>query len=558
MRKKGLFRSRSSADEAARQATDNFREFFETIDDLFIIGSAEGRIIYTNSAVSRKLGYSPDELVRMHILDLHPGDKREEAGAILAAMFRKERNYCPLELLRKDGSRMPVETRIWQGLWDGKEAIFGISKDLGAEQAALQKFESFFENNPALMAITSLPDQKITQVNTTFIEKLGYRKDELIGHTAAELGLFESPDAKAEITKSVVEWGIFRNTELTVSRKDGSTLSGLFSGALINSQGQSMLVTVMFDISEQVRLRREVENQRQRLEYIIEGTRLGTWEWFIPSGQLICNNRFFEMLGYDPADMTGFSMDSWGELCHPDDFESANALMQRHFRGEIPMYSNEVRLRHKDGSYVWILCRGQATERGADGNVIHVFGTHLDITEKKTFEEKLRDSAIRDPLTNLYNRRHVFEHLEILVAQCMRGKTTIAIAMVDIDHFKQVNDEYGHLAGDFVLREFALAIQKELRPYDLCGRYGGEEFIIVFTNETPESAAAIVQRILESVRAATYEYEGIPIRFTFSSGVSGSGETGAGTLVGDAIIAIADRRMYIAKKSRRNRVVTQG
>jgi len=332
---------------------------------------------------------------------------------------------------------------------------------------------------------------------------------------------------------------------------------GLFSGARINSQGQDMLITVMLDVTEEVTLRKEVERQRQQLENVIEGTLLGTWEWDIATGELICNDRWFEMLGYDPKEVGRFTIERWRALCHGDDLAVGDGLMQRHFARETPYYSHEIRLRRKDGAWAWVLCRGQVIERDQDGVAIRMFGIHLDIAEKMAFEEKLSDAAIRDSLTNLYNRRHVFEHLDALIAKNVREKVDISLAMLDIDHFKAVNDEYGHLAGDFVLREFSRVIEGELRPYDLCGRYGGEEFIII-ANDSRDKAAGIVQRILNRIRASSFVFEGTPIRFTFSAGVADIGKTPQGNRCGEALIAIADRRLYAAKEAGRNRVINEG
>ena len=101
----------------------------------------------------------------MRLLDMHPADKRQEAEAIVTAMFRGERSSCPLPLGRKDGGLVPAETRVWFGRWDGQNCIFGISKNLTAEQEAQQRFERLFRNNPTLMALSSLPDRRFTDVN---------------------------------------------------------------------------------------------------------------------------------------------------------------------------------------------------------------------------------------------------------------------------------------------------------------------------------------------------------------------------------------------------------
>ena len=113
-----------------QEKDDNFRTFFDNVGDIIIVGSPDGKIFYTNPAASLKLGYSTAELKNMHVLDVHPTDKREEAEEIFAAMFKGERETCPLPLQRKDGALVPVETRAWFGKWSGADCIFGLSREV--------------------------------------------------------------------------------------------------------------------------------------------------------------------------------------------------------------------------------------------------------------------------------------------------------------------------------------------------------------------------------------------------------------------------------------------
>ncbi len=115
---------------ALRDSETNLRSFFNTIGDLAVVAAPDGRILFTNEAVQRKLGFNPDELCAMHVLDLHPADRRAEAEEIFATMFRGERDVCPLPLGMKSGDLFPVETRVWFGRWNGANSIFGLCKDM--------------------------------------------------------------------------------------------------------------------------------------------------------------------------------------------------------------------------------------------------------------------------------------------------------------------------------------------------------------------------------------------------------------------------------------------
>ncbi len=238
-----------NAEEKLRESEQNFRSFFETLDDLIIIGSQEGDIFYTNPAVTIKLGYSTEELNQMHVLDIHPETKRKEAEQIFGEMFAGKRDVCPLPLLAKNGSIVPAETRVWFGKWNGKKCIFGVSKDLSIQEEALQKFNKIFDSNPNLIAVSDLPDMKIMEVNKSFLQTLGFTKEEIIGNTAADLDLFVEPEKQKQVGNILVEKGSINNIELKVKAKNGGIFVGLFSGEIIESQGKQYLLTVMADIT---------------------------------------------------------------------------------------------------------------------------------------------------------------------------------------------------------------------------------------------------------------------------------------------------------------------
>ena len=140
---------RKQTEKALQESEANFRNFFESMTDMIWVCSPEGRILFANSSAASTLGFSPTELTQMHILEVHPKEVQQEASGVFAAMLNGECEMCPLPLARKEGSSVPVETRVWSGRWNGMDCIFGISKNLTAEQEAHQRFERLFRNNPA-------------------------------------------------------------------------------------------------------------------------------------------------------------------------------------------------------------------------------------------------------------------------------------------------------------------------------------------------------------------------------------------------------------------------
>jgi diguanylate cyclase (GGDEF)-like protein/PAS domain S-box-containing protein len=549
---------RKGRHDALAASERNFKTLFDTIDDLVIISGQDGNILFTNRAVTEKLGYSAEELSSMAVFDLPPPAKREEARAALEAMFRRERNDGSFEFIGKKGQILPVETRAWFGTWNGRDCVFGFSKDLSNEREALQKFTKLFENNPAIMAISQASDRRFVDVNLAFLDKLGYRREEVIGKTSANLGIFHDKDEWRLAGDELMSSGRIKNRQLKVRRKDGSDLTGLFSGEIIESRGEMFFLTVMVDVSELVELQAQVEDQRARLENVINGTRLGIWEWNVQSGATVFNERWAEIAGFRLSELEPVSIETWKRLAHPEDALESDRLLEAHFRGESEFYECEIRVRHKDGHWIWVLDRGKVTEWDEEGRPLMMFGTHADVTEKKALEDKVRELSLHDPLTGAYNRRFLMGRLDDLLAEYCRAGRMFALAMLDIDFFKAINDECGHLAGDFVLRELSRLLGEGLRPYDFLCRYGGEEFIIVLLNIERKTASSVVERMLKRLRGSVFDFADKEIRFTVSAGVADAGEFPRDGTSTDGLIELADRRLYRAKRDGRDRIEFSG
>lgn len=157
----------------------------------------------------------------------------------------------PLENIK--GVIIPVETRVWFGQWSCEECIFAISKDISKEQEALQKFNKLFSNNPALMAVSLLPDRKFVEVNDAFIQTTGYLREELLGNTSANLGLYPEEGTKDLITEKLKTEHRIQNLEIKFKTKSGQIRNGILSGEEIESQGNKFFLTVTIDITERKR-----------------------------------------------------------------------------------------------------------------------------------------------------------------------------------------------------------------------------------------------------------------------------------------------------------------
>jgi len=214
-----------------------------------------------------------------------------------------------------------------------------------------------------------------------------------------------------------------------------------------------------------------------------------------------------------------------------------------HWRGELGN-------RRKDGSTRWDDV-AIAPVLDDHGTITHFVAINSDITLRKQMEEELRSLATTDPLTGLANRRHLFESGAQELLRARRAGMPLSVLMLDIDHFKLVNDTHGHPAGDAVIQALARHCGDAVRAIDTVGRLGGEEFAILLPMTDCAGAREVAERLRAGIEAFVLEWEGHPLRFTVSIGVA-EGRPHDENFT--ALIGSADRALYRAKHEGRNRV----
>src|SRR6476469_368272 len=173
--------------------------------------------------------------------------------------------------------------------------------------------------------------------------------------------------------------------------------------------------------------------------------------------------------------------------------------------------------------------------------------------ELRELNDKLRQISLTDGLTEIENRRSLEDRLNEMWQHSVRLHEPIAVVMCDIDKFKSVNDQYGHQAGDAVLKEFAQILRNEAREIDRVGRYGGEEFLLILPGTVLDSAVTFAERLREKVEKHTFTYSGGTLRRTMSCGVAGSPHPRIKDQ--EALLKASDDDLYVAKETGRNRVI---
>ena len=252
------------SDELLEQTRQNFEIFFNTIDDFLWVLDNTGNIIHINSTVTDRLGYTVNELESKSVLFVHPSDRRDEAGRIVGEMLQGITEFCPVPIVTKAGVHIPVETRVKSGFWDNKPVIFGVSKDMSKIQLSEEKFSKAFHSNSVPMAISGAEDGLFFDVNDSFVSTFGYSREELIGKISVELKLFENIDLRAKIYDDLKNSKKVKDVEITVIKKSGAKITGLFSAEQIYIADKLCLLTLFVDITE--RKKAEEESRMARMD----------------------------------------------------------------------------------------------------------------------------------------------------------------------------------------------------------------------------------------------------------------------------------------------------
>ena len=294
-----------------------------------------------------------------------------------------------------------------------------------------------------------------------------------------------------------------------------------------------------------------VSNNEEIFDFLQKGSLDGLWYWDIenPENEWM-NSRFWELLGYDPKEKKHLASE-WQDLINPDDLKSALENFKKHCDDPNHPYDQIVRYCHKNGKTVWVRCRGIAI-RDKEGKPVRMLGAHNDLTEVKELEEKLRIMAMNDELTGLPNKRSFREHLEWSIKNALRKKQKFSVAMLDLDHFKKINDTYGHQKGDEVLRSVG-EVLKSGRQNDFPARFGGEEFIVILHDTDEYQSVIASEKIRNSIAETKVHKEKITVSIGIST-FSPEQEMGSNSFF-DSLIGTADEALYSAKQSGRNRVV---
>ena len=382
--------------------------------------------------------------------------------------------------------------------------------------------------------------------NTQAWKSLGMSPNDILNHSVLSLqkdvhGAPQWKDIAAEIFKTDCFRFLGRH-----QHRDGHEIEVEVNTTHFTWNDQRYFLSVARDITNRVLQEPSASEDNSSELFALNEASDGTWDWSIQTGEVTFSPQLKRLLGYGPDEMPGV-LDTWKDNIHPEDAPLVLATIQEHLKGQRPRYEATYRLRNRNGHYLWVQDRGRICERDENGSPTRAMGMVHNITDQKHVELNLQKLASYDLLTSLVNRREGMKQLVLQMNLARRLNTPLGIAYLDIDHFKRINDVFGHQQGDETLKKLAKVLRHVIRSSDTICRWGGEEFLLFANNTDLGDMVALGEKIRREVRAAFFD-DRSPI--TISLGIT----TSNGEEEISEALARADTAMYRAKHNGRNRV----
>lgn len=283
---------------------------------------------------------------------------------------------------------------------------------------------------------------------------------------------------------------------------------------------------------------------------VVENSPVVVFRWKATDGwpvEYVSNN--VTQFGYTVQELMSGDT-SYSSIIHPDDLERVSLEVANHsVKNVADSFEQEYRIVSPSKEVFWVDDR-TTVEKNDAGNIIFYQGILLDITVRKQMEAELVRLSNHDALTGLYNRRVLDERLAKDIQRANRYKHSLSLFMIDIDHFKSVNDSYGHATGDLIIKGVSRIIEGSIREIDYSSRYGGEEFVVVLPETSLTDAEELAERLCSTVEEKSFEIkDGSNLSVTISIGVSGFIEESKSS---EHLINQADSALYEAKDCGRN------
>ncbi len=381
---------------------------------------------------------------------------------------------------------------------------------------------------------------RFTAVSPASLGVFGFRPSELVGRSWIDL-MVPEPEADAS-RQALAALGKDRGSatiESRCRRRDGRLISVAWSATWSSPEG--LVYAVARDVTERIAAASERQFYLETIDRLDEAIFELDHDGIVRQ----MSRAWRALSGFRIEDVVGTAL---ADQAHPEDRTGLQKVLAGVLGGTEPLARLRFRLRRAEVGEGWVDAQ-LLPHRDAHGAVIGVRGLLRDVTEEHLEEQRITRLALHDSLTQLPNRVLFDDRLQVALGVARRTRRRVALAFVDVDDFKQINDRLGHATGDQVLQRLAQSLSAELRKGDTLARWGGDEFVVLLPDLTHEAeASAVARRLLDAAASASPN-----VRVTLSIGIALFPDHAGSP---EELIQQADRAMFLAKRSGRNNVQT--
>ena len=529
-----------------QQKLDIYRNLVEATTDSIYMIDRLCRYMYVNPRHCLRLGMPQDDLVGSYYKDFHSPEETLDFTKNVAEVFKTGLSFQREHNSARDGNDFlrtfsPVRTEI-----SGEEvtAVSVISKNVTEWKRAERLYATLAEKSP--IGIFIVQDDHFQWVNPRFEENVGYKAHEILGMPS--LSLVHSDDRQLVRMRAIamLHGENIHPYEYRIITKKKDILWYMETVTSINFNGRRATLGSQMDITRQKMVEDALRESEERSRTIIDTIEDAYYETDLAGNTLMFNDAYLKLYGYTNEEMQGINYRQYADKKNAD---IAFRIFKQVFKTGNPVKKMDWEINTRQGEKknvelsVTLVRDGHGKPQGFRGMI-------SDITVRHKMDEAIRQQAFYDYLTGLPNRALYYDRLHMAIKRAKRDKKMIAVIILDLDRFKEVNDQWGHATGDALLKAVAQRLQAIVRDTDTVARYGGDEFTFILPSISQKEDALLITRKIVKAFKEPFESDACKLAVTSSLGMA-IYPTHSNDI--DDLMKKADTAMYRAKARGRNR-----